>query len=62
MAESKPRDEQKTGDSSPDDGNADDGNPEYENFQRFLKGALSVPKEELDRRREKYERERKRAV
>ena len=38
----------------------DEPNPEYENFQRFLEGALSVPKEELDRRREEYERERKR--
>ncbi len=39
----------------------DEPNPEYENFQRFLEGALSVPKEELDKRREEYERERKRA-
>ncbi len=36
-------------------------NPEYEKFQRFLEGTLNVPKEELDKRREEYEREKKRA-
>ena len=36
----------------------DEPNPEYENFQRFLEGALSVPKKELDRRRKEYERKR----
>ncbi len=54
MAEPKPKDDRKP----------DKPNPEYENFQRFLEGALKVPKEELDRRREEYERgkdERKRA-
>ena len=48
MAERKPRDDRKP----------DEPNPEYENFQRFLKGALKIPKEELDRRREEYERDR----
>lgn len=44
-----------------DDRKPEEPNPEYENFQRFLEGALSVPKEELDKRREEYEREKKRA-
>ena len=39
----------------------DEPNPEWDNFQRFLEGTLSVPKEELDRRREEYERQKKRA-
>ncbi len=53
MAEPKPRDDQKR----------DEANPEFENFQRLLKGVLAVPKEKLDKRRDEYERdkERKRA-
>jgi hypothetical protein len=47
--------ERKDKDRRPDE----ERNEEYENFQRFLEGTLSVPKEELDRRREEYERERK---
>ncbi len=40
--------------------NLKDGpNPEYENFQRFLDDAPSVSREELDNRREEYEREGK---
>lgn len=39
-------------------GKKDEPNPEFDNFQRLLKGTLSVPKEELDKRRAKYERER----
>ncbi len=46
MAEPKPKDDRKP----------EEKNPEYENFQRFLEGALKVPKEELDRRRDDYER------
>ncbi|MBA3569998.1 MAG: hypothetical protein H0W28_11785 [Pyrinomonadaceae bacterium] len=37
----------------------DEGNTEFENFQKVLEKTLSVPKEELDRRRAEYERERK---
>lgn len=36
-------------------GKRDEPNQEFENFQRLLKGTLSVPKEELDRRRIEYE-------
>jgi hypothetical protein len=32
---------------------------EYKNFQKVLEQALSVPKEEIDRRRAEYERKRK---
>lgn len=38
-------------------GKKDEPNPEFDNFQRLLKGTLSVPKEELDKRRAKYDRE-----
>lgn len=48
MAEPKPNDDRKP----------EEKNPEYDNFQRFLEGALRVPKEELDRRREEYGRGR----
>lgn len=48
MAEPKPRDDQQR----------DEQNPEYDNFQRLLKGVLAVPKEEVDKRREQYEREK----
>lgn len=34
-------------------------NPEFDNFQRLLKGTLSVPKEELDKRRDKYEQKKR---
>ncbi len=34
-------------------------NPEFENFRKVLERVLSVPKEELDERRAKYERQRK---
>lgn len=37
----------------------EESNPEYENFQDVLKKVLSVPKEELDKRRAEYEREKK---
>lgn len=32
---------------------------EFENFQELLKEVLSVPNEELDKRRTEYERKRK---
>jgi hypothetical protein len=32
---------------------------EYDNFQELLEEVLSVPKEELDKRRAEYERKRK---
>lgn len=48
MAEPKPREDQKR----------DEQNPEFDNFQRLLKGVLSVPKEKLDKRRNEYEREK----
>lgn len=41
-------------------GKTDEPNPEFDNFQRLLKGTLSVPKEELDERRAEYERKRER--
>jgi hypothetical protein len=34
-------------------------NEEFENFQRVLEKVLSVPKEELDRRRAEYERKKR---
>ena len=34
-------------------------NTEFENFQKVLDKTLSVPKEELDKRRAEYERKRK---
>ncbi len=51
MKDEKPKGER-------DERKPDDPNPEYENFQRLLEGTLSVPKEELDRRRTEYERKR----
>ncbi|MCA1717905.1 MAG: hypothetical protein LC781_14165 [Actinobacteria bacterium] len=34
-------------------------NPEYENFQETLKQVLSVPKEELDKKRAEEKRQKK---
>lgn len=34
----------------------DEPNSEFKNFQRLLKDTLAVPKEELDKRRDEYER------
>ncbi len=31
---------------------------EFQNFQRLLEGTLSVPKEELDKKRREYKRDR----
>jgi hypothetical protein len=39
-------------------GKQDEQSQEFQNFQRLLKNALAVPKEELDKRRAKYKRER----
>ncbi len=36
-----------------------DDTTEFDNFQELLEEVLSVPKEELDKRRAEYERERK---
>ncbi len=36
----------------------DEPSQEFQNFQRLLEGTLAVPKEELDKRRDEYERER----
>ena len=47
MAERKPKDKRK-----------DEENTEFENFQELLEQVLSVPKEELDKRRAEYERKR----
>ena len=38
----------------------DKDNTEFENFQKVLEKALSVPKEDLDKRRAEYERKRER--
>lgn len=43
---------------SSDDHKRDEQNPEYDNFQRLLKGVLAVPKEKLDKKRDEYEREK----
>ena len=48
MAERKDKDKRK-----------DEDTTEFENFQELLEEVLSVPKEELDKRRAEYERERK---
>lgn len=44
-----------------DEGNGkDEPNQEFDNFQRLLKQVLSAPKEKVDERRDKYEREKER--
>ncbi len=53
MAKRKAKDKRK------DERNGDEANPEYDNFQKTLGQVLSVPKEEIDKRRAEYERERK---
>ncbi len=40
-------------------GKQDESNPEFDNFQRLLKDTLAVPKEELDKRRDESERQKK---
>lgn len=50
--------DQDNGDGKKNGEDPDAENPEYDNFQRLLKGVLAVPKEEVDKRREEYERER----
>lgn len=40
-------------------GKQDEPSSEFQNFQRLLKGTLSIPKEELDKKRDEYKREYK---
>jgi len=40
-------------------GKQDEPSPEFRNFQWLLKGTLSTPKEELDKRHEKYAQEKR---
>lgn len=50
-------------DKSSDTKNGENGNgdnSEYENFQQLLKQVLSVPKGEVDEKREEHEREKER--
>ena len=49
MAERKPKEQRKE----------EEDTSEFENFQELLEEGLSVPKEELDKRRGEYERKRK---
>ena len=53
MAEREPKDQRK------DKNRKDEPNTEYDNFQDLLKKVLSAPKEEVDKKREEYEREKK---
>ena len=48
MAERKDKDKRK-----------DEDTTEFDNFQELLEEVLSVPKEELDKRRAEYERKKK---
>jgi hypothetical protein len=50
---------QDNGDGKKNGEDPDAENPEYDNFQRLLKQVLSTPKEELDKRKAEYEREKK---
>jgi hypothetical protein len=49
VAEHKPKEKRKD----------EEDTTEFENFQELLEEVLSVPKEELDKRRAEYERKRK---
>lgn len=42
-----------------DEKRKDEPNPEYDRFQDLLKKVVSAPKEEVDKRREEHEREKK---
>lgn len=42
------------------DDRQDEPSQEFQNFQQLLKGTLSVPKEELDRRRNEHDQARAR--
>ena len=42
-----------------DERKVEEDTAEYENFQELLEQVLSVPKEEVDKRRTEYERKRK---
>lgn len=37
----------------------DETSQEFQNFQRLLEGTLAIPKEQVDKKRAEYERERK---
>lgn len=41
-------------------GKRDESNPEFDNFQRLLKGTLAVSREDLDKRRNEYEQTKER--
>ena len=41
-------------------GRKDEENTEYDRFQDLLKKVLSAPKEEVDKRRDEYERDKER--
>ena len=43
----------------PKNGKDEERNPEFERFEGFVKKIAAVPKEEVDKRRAEYERERK---
>jgi len=43
----------------PKDKRTDEVDTQFENFEKTLEQILSVPKEELDKRRAEYERKRK---
>lgn len=47
------------GDGTKNGENPDGGNSEFENFQQLLKQVLSVPKEDVDKRRREERRERR---
>lgn len=53
MAEREPKDQRKNQDRK------DESNSEYGNFQDLLEKVLSAPKEEVDKKREEYKREKK---
>ncbi len=52
--------EEKNGNGKKGEGDPHGGTPEFNNFQRLLKRVLSVPKEELDKRRVEYEQNKER--
>ncbi len=49
MAQRKPKDERK-----------EERNPEWERFDTFVKKIVAVPKEEVDKRRAEWERDKER--
>ncbi len=51
--------EEKNGNSKKGEGEPHGGNSEYDNFQRLLKQVLSVPKEDVDKKRREEQQERR---